>query len=467
MSNTIIIGDLEIAFTTAFDKTWEDRGSRANKDVSTWRPKPMPNQQGQGYYPIGDIAMPNYSDPNKKEVGVLVRDRPGASRPALAVPAGKDTVWRYVKETLTSMGTVSSRKVYEFHNLTAPADFIAMGGLGGTPADPSLYRCVRKDLTVSADAQASKVVWTDAGTSGGHKPGSIWSITPYHAPEGTYVLAPNVMVGAKSRSQPPETHAFKAAPFEKVDPPAPPTTPPFTSTNQPAARGDVVLYKLKMPWFSVKDPGLKPIEQLTQSPVYELVRSDCYVQKLFLNNTTSIEQEKEIGWSYGFNKTETQSFTKTFGFELGGEFQLSQKLSISGKFSGSYAHGVETSTTTQWSVDMRQKLKVPPRAAGAAYVLESAYELYRSNGGRIQAQKPMYSPGVSETVEFPRTRRLVASKPIAGGPTKATAKSRGKTAAKPKGKTAPKPRAKAVAKPKAKPAAKPKAKAGAKRKAKA
>ncbi len=212
MSNTIIVGDLEIAFTTAFDKTWEDKGSRASKDVSTWRPKPMPHQQGLGYFPVGDVPFPNYKDPNKLEVGVLVRTRPGASRPALAPPAGKDTVWRYVKETLSSLGTVTSRKVFEFHNLTAPAGFIAMGGLGGSSADLSLYRCVRKDLTVSADAHASIQVWTDAG-SGGHKPGSIWYITPFLAPEGTYVLAPNVMVGARGRSQPTETYAFKAAPF--------------------------------------------------------------------------------------------------------------------------------------------------------------------------------------------------------------------------------------------------------------
>ncbi len=216
-----------------------------------------------------------------------------------------------------------------------------------------------------------------------------------------------------------------------------------------------------MPWFSVKDPGLKAADQLTKSPVYEMVRSDCYVRKMFLNNSSSLEQEKEITWSYGFNKTETESFTKTFGFELGGDFKLlSEKLSISGKFSGSFAHGVETSTTTNWAVQMTQKMKVPSKAAGAAYVLESAYSLYRTNGTRIQAQTPLYSPSVSEIVQYPPARRIVVSKPIAGRPVGPTAKPATKAS-----KATVKPKTKAVAKPKAKAGGKPKAKASAKAKA--
>jgi hypothetical protein len=380
----INIGDLIIAFTTSFDWTWDDKGSGADEDASTWRPKPLPGQDG--FFPLGDVMFPNYNDPNGIEVGILVKDAGNPDNPALMPPTGFAYVW--------------SSQVWMAQ---APAGYVALGGVASSDVPPStdLYRCVRKDLV--QQALVGNQIYNDQG-SGRRDDLGAWAIQAATAPAGSVDFSPGtfIPVGMYDKPSPAGFWAFEMSvtDFPPADPPA---LPVLQNKNPPPATGPTVQYVVQLPWFAVSDPGLSDPDRIVKSPVYTMVRTDAYVLAMFKNNGTGTEQTQSYTWTEGISSETIQSFAHTVGVELGMEWSIVKDVfSVSAKLSYSFTYTTQSSEGMEQSESMTDTLNVPAQSAAAAYYLQSSYDIYRQDGTRIQTVTPTYGvPTSTYDTQYP------------------------------------------------------------------
>src|SRR5690242_403048 len=84
-------GALEIAFTTTFDWTYDDKGTGASACASFWHPNVS---QLPDYWPLGSLGVNNNGNygynPSGDRAMVVVKDLSGQ---ALAAPTGYTQVW--------------------------------------------------------------------------------------------------------------------------------------------------------------------------------------------------------------------------------------------------------------------------------------------------------------------------------------------------------------------------------------
>lgn len=383
-TSQIQIGDLLIDFTSSFVWTWDDKGSGAHDDASTWRPTPSEDQAD--FYPLGDIMLPNYNNPNGVSVGVIVKDLGPANNPALKPPAS----FRYVWSNQMWMAV-------------APEGYVAMGGAGNSGGAPStdLYRCVRADLV--EQALVGGQIYNDHG-SGRRDDLACWAIQAATAPAGFVNFASGTFmpIGSYDTPSPSGFWAFQMK-MPETPPATPPAAPTLTSKDPPPNTGDAVRYIVKLPWFAVTDPGMSDPDRIVKSPHYTMIRTDQYVLAQFKNNNTSIEQTQSFSWMEGISSESIETFAHSVGVELGMEwaivpevFTVTAKLSYSFTYTSAHSEGMQSSTT------MTDTLTAPPYTAVAAYTIESTYDIYRQDGKRIQTVSPTYGvPNSTYDTQFP------------------------------------------------------------------
>jgi hypothetical protein len=368
-TSRIRIGDLEIDFTSEFDHTWDDKGTGAKMDGSTWRPRPR-----DGFYPLGDLMVRSYDNPNGRLVALVAYDDGRTDNPALKPPTGFSYVW--------------SNRIFM---MNAPEGYVALGGIGcyGDLPDPALYRCVRKDLVVQALVGGE--IYNDRG-SGKRDDLSAWAITPPRADAGSAGLAPSTFIPVGSRSQP-GPGGFWSFMFAiaEAPPTAGPRPPQLTSTNPPPDHGETVSYVVNLPWFAVNDPGLSAAEQIVKSPVYAMVRSDTYELAGFKYNTSSIVQQVAITIRLGISEEQVTSFAHTVGVELGMEWGIVKDVfSVSAKLSYAFTYTSSSSQGMERSHEITDTLSAAPHTAVALYFIKSTYDIYRQDGTRIQSVQPEF-----------------------------------------------------------------------------
>jgi hypothetical protein len=188
IAETYMTTELEIQFIKAYDPDpiWTDRGSRANRDVSFWRPTPA-----DGYYCVGHHAKDGHGFPTEETMVVKER-KPGEG--ALKPPLNYELIWN-------DAGSGASRNVSVWRPV-CPGGYEALGDVAnksyGKPSTDEV-RCIRKyELE---EALPGGFIWNDSA-SGAKRDFGCWGIQA-RAPDSTYsYLSRGLFYGASSHSRP-------------------------------------------------------------------------------------------------------------------------------------------------------------------------------------------------------------------------------------------------------------------------
>ncbi|MCE9673220.1 Vps62-related protein [Myxococcus stipitatus] len=170
---------LEAKVVTGFHFIYDDRGTGAAGNLSVWRPAA---DNAQGYYSLGDVAMPSHGVAPR--AGFVVKDKGYGG--LLLRPKDYALVW-------SSEGTSGGLKGSFWQAL--PFDgYTCLGGIANNdfykpPLDA--MRCVRSDFAVQV---ASQRVWDDAGAKGSKSSVTLLE-TRSDAPQGLYTSTLNPVAG--------------------------------------------------------------------------------------------------------------------------------------------------------------------------------------------------------------------------------------------------------------------------------
>ncbi|MCP3102318.1 Vps62-related protein [Myxococcus sp. K15C18031901] len=142
---------LEARLVTSFQFIYDDRGTGASGNLSVWRPAA---NEAQGYYSLGDVAMPSHGVAPR--AAFVVKDKGYGG--LLLRPKDYTLVW-------TSEGTSGGLKG-SFWQAIPYDGYTCLGGIATNDFyKPALdaMRCVRSEFAVQV---ASHKVWDDAGAKG-------------------------------------------------------------------------------------------------------------------------------------------------------------------------------------------------------------------------------------------------------------------------------------------------------------
>ncbi|HWT00961.1 MAG TPA: Vps62-related protein [Pyrinomonadaceae bacterium] len=377
MTTTFAYKDLVIDFTSSFQLMWTDEGSRGERDGAFWRPLTN-TPRLQNFYPVGDLGWPNRDDVNGKTAIAVLKDSKGDAGTALRRPLRFEKVW-------TDQGSGSWKNGSMWRPIP-PDGYVALGLVCNVEYDPpsvDTYRCVRSDLV--HPAAPGDLIWDDKGTNAWYD-FSSWRINPPDAPGGMIYLSPGTFVGAASHTptaRDANAYALMLLIPEETNTPEPPA-PVLRSFSRPAKVGkDTLTYTTILPWFTVNDPNLTPLEQIMTSSEYRLKRVDRFKCFGFGWNNTSGTQRFSWAYEEGNDGSKTKEFSETTGIEFTVTWK-STAWEVSAKLSQSFTH--TESETDGWSKKTTRTVdvEIPPGKAIAAYTIESTYTLFRGDANESQ-----------------------------------------------------------------------------------
>lgn len=403
---SIRYSNLLINFTTEFSPLWDDRGAGSESPVKFWRPIPSSDFLN-GFYPLGDLAVASYDNINKQRIVAVVSELSVVGmQMALCAPVEYELVWKDSGSNAHSDGAI--------WRPIPPQGYVALGlvcGIGHDKPSRDAIRCVRADLVIAS--YISDLIWNDRG-SGALNDFSAWDIAPPGAASGEAYFSAGTFVGADSYTQP-STHVAAYSlrmQIQQTVSNAPPA-PALPGYLQPSPFEKAHLTHIcEIAWFAVKDPNLRPIEQLRESPTYRLERSDRYVLVGFGLNETSVNQTFKWTATRGENGTNSTTLTNTTAIEVGGEWQFSlwgSSIKFSAKLSKSLTHTETSSNGWTTSTSLEIVAAVPANKAVAVYLIQSDYRLLRKNGTQV-ASDVSYTDGDSVYwSEYPPTRECTVT----------------------------------------------------------
>lgn len=106
--NSLQYKDLLINFTTEFVPVWNDKGTRAEKPVTFWRPSTSSDALGN-FVPLGDVAVAGYHNINQLNIVAVVSEVDRENGTALRPPVDFERV----------LGTLGTKGTRQFLNLAA------------------------------------------------------------------------------------------------------------------------------------------------------------------------------------------------------------------------------------------------------------------------------------------------------------------------------------------------------------
>lgn len=149
---------------------WDDGGSGADRDFSSWRAR-----EPRGYFSLGDVAVPTHSAPR---FSILVRP---LKDDALKAPTGYRQRW-------TDAGSGADDDV-AFYEPICPPGYRALGHVTVASHSrlPSLndIRCVKSEYTVPGKFE---FVWNDGG-SGADRDVSVYTAVPSGSGQGVRAMS--------------------------------------------------------------------------------------------------------------------------------------------------------------------------------------------------------------------------------------------------------------------------------------
>ncbi|WP_424356535.1 Vps62-related protein [Methanocella sp. MCL-LM] len=159
--------ELEIMTTGNLKMITNDKGSHARMDVAIYRPAVV----DEGWYLIGDLAVPSYGTPTQQAMLVRAINKDGTNESdALAPPVDWVRMW--------AGHGYGGRPNMAFWMPVPPEGYVALGCVGAQgysmPEIPE-FRCVRADLCT--EGKEKSIIWNDYG-SGESDDVTLWSVTP-------------------------------------------------------------------------------------------------------------------------------------------------------------------------------------------------------------------------------------------------------------------------------------------------
>ena len=264
--------DLDIGFVTKFDLMWNDRKSGGNMNGAYYRP--IIPEEMEGFHSLGDLGYVDWIDVNKTAVIAVAKDVKDPSGTALRAPIKFEKIW-------DDRGS-EARMNGSMWRPIPPDSYVALGVIcnnSWSPPSVDVVRCVRADLVVPA--YPGDLIWRDTKT-GAKTDFSSWRTNPPDAPSGggEIFLSPGTFIGAPHHHKPdkdPNAYALRLLIEEKTPSNPAPPVPVLHDYSKPSPfEKDTVTYSSILPWFTVMDPNLTPIDQLVKCPEYRLERVDCY-----------------------------------------------------------------------------------------------------------------------------------------------------------------------------------------------
>lgn len=375
--NALQYKDLLINFTSEFIPLWNDRGSGVYKSISFWRPATSADSLSQ-FFPLGDIAVEGYRNINQQKVVAVVSDANKVDGTALRSPDEFELVWK-------DAGS-GARTDFSLWRPLPPEGYVSMGlvcGVGYDKPSRNTVRCVREDLVTAA--QTGQLIWTDKG-SGAPMDFSAWEIKPADAAPGEINLAPGTFIGTTSYAKPTATAYSLCLPltdavYERPQPPQ------LSGYAPPAALHTLAQPQIcQLPWFTVKDPDLSPVEQLQTCPMYRLERIDHYLFVGFGHNQAATSQPFMWTATKGETGEQSRALTATSSIELCSEWPADARtfeLEFSAHLNQDFTHCQRSAKGWGHLSTLEIISYIPAHKAVAAYVIQSEYRLLREDGSQV------------------------------------------------------------------------------------
>lgn len=377
------IGGLTLAFTYEFDKTWKDKGSGADKDVSFFQPK-CPDK----YVALGSVSYNKYESIDKKMAALIVKKDTSGSDAPMKHPTDYTKVW-------TDKGSGADQDG-SCWTPVAPDGYVSMGDVvvrNHSKPKTDLVVCIRKDLATSAII--GNQIWKDKG-SGADKDFSIYGLTPPDTnldnSHGYYTA--NTFVGVDSHSKPKSSKSAHCLKLKidvvKADEPA---APKLTSANKPSDSTDPVVDRtIIVPFTTVMDDSKDIKWQVDNSPFYTVERTVSFVLDDYINNISSDEpQTNSVSVTTGVSNTETETWTETTGITVSYQtgISLGAKLfglgvEVNSQYSASITHEMgwsqSKSVTELKRTEITENLTAPANSAAARWSNSYNLVVRRANG---------------------------------------------------------------------------------------
>ncbi|NWL18428.1 Vps62-related protein [Pseudomonas umsongensis] len=379
---SIKVDNLLINFTTEFQRLWDSGRSQA-KPATFWRAAPAPDLL-PGYFSLGDLVIPGHDSINSKKVAVVVCEGPKSGEStkvnALSPPIDFEQVWRSAGST-----TVADCTIWR---PIPPDGYVAMGMVCSDREKPSLnvVRCIREDLVVASTV--GNLIWSDK-SSGARQDLSAWSICPPIAQKGEIYLSPGTFAGVRGYSKPTTltTYSLRMNIPLQINPQL--QAPVLSGIGQPAQLEKAeTTYIAKLPWFTVIDPVLSPIEQLRTTPSYLLERTDQYV--LVGSGHNEDAASKTFKWTV--HRVQTRQSLTAFALVTSIEFDSEWPINVqaplinfSGRLDKKFAHADESGG---WSAHAATEVfvVVSKNRTVAVYQMQSNYRLLREDRTQVTTE---------------------------------------------------------------------------------
>jgi hypothetical protein len=346
-----------------------------------------------GYFPLGDFAANGFVNINGNTIVAVVCEDPTADEDkskgkALSAPKDFERVWKD-----SSSGADADCTIWR---PIPPTGYVALGMVCSNGRDKPLsntVRCVREDLVIASSV--SNRIWSDSG-SGAKQDFSAWGIEPPSAEAGEIYFSPGTFIGTNSHRRPAaDTIVYSLRmqiPFQISTPPAPPA---LSGHELPGTELATITQTAGLPWFTVIDPNLSPLDQFQTSRHYRLERSDRYVLvghghnagtagRTFKWTAPRVQRAESLE---GFTDATTIRVVSEWPLYVSNPMNLhvllSSSLHFSAKLSKAFTH-TETSHigwTTSAAVEVITR--IAKKTSLAVYVMESDYKLLREDGTQV------------------------------------------------------------------------------------
>ncbi|WP_025110931.1 Vps62-related protein [Pseudomonas sp. H1h] len=372
--------NLLINFTTEFHRIWDSAGSRA-KPAAFWRPTPAPDVL-PGYFPLGDVIAAGFDNINHAgAVAVVVCEAEIASSDpakgkALSRPDDFELIW---KDTGTK-----SRKDGAIWRPIAPEGYVALGSVCSNDHEkPSLnaVRCVRADLVIASNV--NELIWNDRG-SGAKQSVSVWSIAPPVAAPGEIHLAPGIAISENGYARPENSPAYSLRMPIPLEMNARPVAPTLSGPIPPSEPG-ASTHTAKLPWFTIKDPLLTPLEQLRSSPFYLLQRTDRYLLVGHQHNPASAS--RTFRWTAPRVQAPASLliFARATSVAFEGQWKSSMPTAMAFSAQLEVVFTQSKSHSNEWfnSTPMEIIAFAPKNRTVAVYLIQCDYSLLRADGTTV------------------------------------------------------------------------------------
>lgn len=399
--NSLQYKDLLINFTTEFVPVWNDKGTRAEQPVTFWRPSTSSDGLGN-FISLGDVAVAGYHNINQLRVVAVVSEVDRENGTALRAPEDFEKVWEH--------SGPRHRNAVSIWQPIAPQGYVALGlvcGVGNDKPPRNTIRCVRADLVTPA--HVDQMIWSDKG-SGASQDFSAWGISAPQAVPGQAYLAPGTFTGTESFANPTGQRSVFALRLDltlhtRNLPPLPSVMTPHTPLQVQATDG---IHVCELPWFTVSDPGLTPIEQLQNCPIYRLQRKDQYTLVVSGQNTTPAS--KTFSWVVARGEVDVHSLglRSLTGIDMQTDWATHHPLSASARLSRDFTHtGLSGKGWGQTSL-LDVMAYIPANKSVGAYLIRSEYTLLRADGSEL-APALIYANG--DTIYFSEFPQAEATPP--------------------------------------------------------